>query len=90
MKQVKLRIIGKVQGVFYRGSALAKGTALGITGYVQNERDGSVTAVVEGEEQQLQKFIQWCERGPDLARVDAVDTAWREYTGAFSDFRIRR
>lgn len=90
MKQVRLHITGNVQGVFYRGSASAKASALGITGYVQNEHDRSVTAVAEGPKAILHKFIMWCEHGPDLARVDSVDVEWHEYTGKYTDFRIRR
>ncbi|MEQ8703387.1 MAG: acylphosphatase [Phaeodactylibacter sp.] len=74
MQQVKLRITGKVQGVFFRASTREKAQQLGITGWVKNEPDGSVTAVGQGPEADLQKWINWCHEGPPHARVDAVDT----------------
>jgi len=89
MKRISLRISGKVQGVFYRQSAMEKAQELGITGFARNEDDGSVYAEAQGTEEQLQKFISWCERGPSRARVDSVfvnDMAVQEE----KKFEIRR
>ncbi|MCR9099904.1 MAG: acylphosphatase [bacterium] len=73
MRQVKLRITGKVQGVFYRASTREKAQQLGIKGWVKNEPDGTVSAVGQGPGASLQQWIDWCREGPSEARVESVE-----------------
>lgn len=82
MQQVQLRITGKVQGVFFRASTRQKALELGIRGWVKNEPDGSVTAVGQGDPPALQKWIAWCQEGPENANVEEV----RKETVPLSDF----
>lgn len=89
MKHHKLRIRGKVQGVWYRASARNKAVELGLRGFVRNEPDGSVYAEAEGEESALQSFRRWCEEGPERARVERVDVEEGDPQG-FTAFEIRR
>lgn len=58
-----------------------------LTGWVRNRRDGSVEAVVQGADADVQSFIDWAHKGPDLARVDSVDVS--DIGGEFSQFEIR-
>ena len=67
-----LLITGHVQGVWYRKSAVVQGLELGIKGWVRNLNDGSVEVVAEGEEEAIERFIDWCRRGPPNARVSGV------------------
>jgi acylphosphatase len=73
MKAVSLRIRGKVQGVYYRGSAQDEAQRLGLTGFARNEPDGTVAAFAQGEEAAVDEFIEWCRRGPSGAHVTGVD-----------------
>ena len=73
MKAVSLRIRGRVQGVYYRGSAQDEAQRLGIAGFARNETDGSVTAFAQGEDAAVDEFIAWCRRGPRGAHVTQVD-----------------
>lgn len=79
---------GRVQGVYFRASALREARRLGLTGWVANRPDGSVELVAEGEEDQVKDLLAWTQHGPSTARVEKVDTRWRSYTGEFSDFKI--
>ena len=71
--QARLSITGRVQGVGYRDWAMATGQRLGLSGWVRNRSDGSVEALVVGDDVSVGKMIEACRRGPTLARVDAVD-----------------
>ncbi len=71
--QVRLVVTGRVQGVGYRDWALATGRRLGVSGWVRNRGDGSVEALVVGEEEAVGKMVDACRQGPSLARVDAID-----------------
>ena len=64
---------GRVQGVGYR--AWTEDTAIlnGLDGWVRNRRDGSVEAVFAGPAEAVDAMVDACRRGPDSARVDAVD-----------------
>lgn len=69
----KINVKGKVQGVFYRASTQAKAKELGLSGWVKNEEDGSVLIEAEGEEQKLEKMLEWCRQGPGAAIVNDVE-----------------
>ena len=71
--QARLSITGRVQGVGYRDWAMRTAERLGLTGWVRNRVDGSVEALVVGEDVAVGEMIEACRRGPRLAEVDAVD-----------------
>jgi acylphosphatase len=87
-KQIHLVIRGRVQGVYFRASAQREARRLGLTGWVKNRTDGAVEMVVEGEEDMVKDFLAWAQHGPSTARIDAVETRWRSYTGEYPDFRV--
>lgn len=88
-KHFNIRIQGRVQGVFFRASARAHADALEITGFARNESDGSVYIEAEGEKENLEKFIEWCNRGPENAVVNNVKA--KEATlQNFSSFEVNR
>lgn len=72
MKHLKVKVHGKVQGVYYRATAVEKAKIIGVFGFVRNEKDGTVYIEVEGEEENLKEFISWCHEGPERAVVEKV------------------
>lgn len=64
---------GRVQGVYFRQSAMVEALKLGITGTARNLADGEVEVIATGTTDDLQKFTGWCRTGPKNARVDSVD-----------------
>ena len=71
--QARLTITGRVQGVGYRDWAIAAGQRLGLAGWVRNRADGSVEALIVGDEAAVGRMIEACRRGPAMARVDEID-----------------
>ncbi len=75
---VRLRIVGRVQGVFYRQSTREKARALRLTGWVSNENDGCVRVEASGKRRELEDLIAWCWSGPPSARVSHVEVEWQK------------
>ena len=74
VKHLNIRVYGRVQGVFYRATAMEKALELGIKGFARNEKDETVYMEAEGEEEKLKQFIYWCRIGPPRASVERVAT----------------
>jgi acylphosphatase len=70
--RVRLRITGRVQGVWYRGATEAEARKLGVDGWVRNCSDGSVEALIEGDPSMVAALVTWCRTGPPGARVTDV------------------
>jgi len=87
--RVLLNIYGRVQGVFFRAETLKQANKLALTGWVQNNNNGTVQAIAEGDKQSIDQLISWCEEGSSAAAVDKVDVSWLPYTGEFKEFIIK-
>ncbi len=87
--QVRIRIVGRVQGVYFRANTAAEARGLDLTGWVCNLPDGSVEAVAEGPRGRLTRFVTWCHHGPPMARVETVEAVWGEPTGQQTTFDVR-
>ena len=68
-----LRIAGRVQGIGYRGAMRAEALARGVTGWVRNRRDGTVEAVVRGDQAAVEALVAWARHGPAAARVTGIE-----------------
>lgn len=84
----RIRVRGKVQGVYFRASAAERAIALSLCGCAENLRDGSVLVLAAGSPASLAKLIAWLQVGPPMARVDAVevediDPATQEWPAGF-------
>jgi acylphosphatase len=73
IKAVHIVVHGRVQGVWFRGSAQSFASVRGLTGWAKNCPDGTVEIHVEGEKPKLDEFVKWCEQGPPSAEVTKVD-----------------
>jgi acylphosphatase len=88
-KQLQATIYGRVQGVSFRYYTQREADKIGIVGWVANQWDGTVRTIAEGDESQLQQFLQYLHKGPSHARVTQVDTIWAAASGEFNRFEIR-
>jgi acylphosphatase len=86
--RLRVRILGRVQGVFFRAEAQQRAESLGIAGWIRNAEDGSVEAAFEGEEERVHSLVDWCRRGPGGAQVVDVEVEPAEPKGE-TGFRVR-
>ncbi len=67
------RVLGRVQGVYFRHSTRIEAQRLGLRGVARNLADGSVEVFAQGEEAAVLALAEWLKIGPAQARVDAVE-----------------
>ena len=81
----RVRVTGRVQGVFFRAWTSDEASTVGVTGWVRNCADGSVEAHLEGDPDAVDELIGLMSEGPPGARVShvTVETTDLEGHGAF-------
>lgn len=72
-KCIKAIVSGRVQGVNFRASTRDFAEPLGISGHARNLPDGTVEVLACGNEDALQKLIDWLHEGPSAAEVTNVE-----------------
>ena len=89
MKTVRIFISGTVQGVFFRAFIQENAENLGLTGYVRNLEDDRVEAVFEGYENDVNRMIEVCKRGPLHSKIKDIEIEKISNQG-FDTFKILR
>jgi acylphosphatase len=79
---------GRVQGVFFRGNVQRLAEQHGVSGWVSNRWDGTVEAVFEGDDEAVERLVEFCREGPRGAEVERVDVAEEDPEG-LDGFRVR-
>jgi acylphosphatase len=80
---------GRVQGVGFRVFAEARAAAEGVHGFIRNLEDGRVEAVVEGDEEAVDRLELAFGRGPAGARVESFVVEPVEPSRRATGFSIR-
>ena len=72
---IRRRVIvhGRVHGVFFRDTVRRRAQAAGVAGWVRNNRDGTVEAVFEGEQPEVERLVAFCHEGPRGAQVERLE-----------------
>ena len=79
---------GDVQGVFFRETTRRRAEQHGLAGWVRNSPDGTVEAVFEGAEADVERLVRFAQDGPSGARVERVEV-FEEEPESLSGFSIR-
>lgn len=88
---LQINVKGRVQGVGFRFHTKQKADQLGLKGWVKNLPNGDVLIQVEGENEILQQFHNWCQSGPIIANVSETTVSEIAIMDPeFQDFRIIR
>jgi acylphosphatase len=76
IKTYNILISGRVQGVGFRYFAVSIAEKYDVRGYVLNKGDGKVEIICQGEEEELQPFLEEVKKGPAFSVV--TDTVMEE------------
>jgi acylphosphatase len=82
-------VTGRVQGVSYRANTRDTAREAGVSGWVENLDDGRVEAVFEGDDESVERLVEWCHSGSPAADVESVDAEYGDPEG-LSEFEVRR
>ena len=83
------RIQGRVQGVGCRFFVQSNAKSMGITGWVKNMSDGSVTMELQGEAETVERLMNKIKKGNDWIRVTAFDVEDLPVAEGENTFAIR-
>jgi acylphosphatase len=88
-ERARVRVSGRVQGVFFRDSTREKAQELGLSGYVKNNPDGDVEALFEGPKEAVEEMVRWCGQGPPHASVENVEANYEQARDDLKGFEVR-
>jgi len=88
LKQAHLYIKGDVIGIGFRAWTKIQGKIIGVTGWVKNNEEGFVEAVVQGDEEKVNQMLETVKRGPPVSRVEDVEIYWQDPKEVFEEFSI--
>lgn len=88
-RRVRLHVRGRVQGVWFRGATRRRALELGVRGWARNLPDGSVEVLAQGDPGGIEALVEWCNVGPDAARVDSVSRQDESPADDLEGFDIR-
>ncbi|GAC1398713.1 MAG: acylphosphatase [Pyrinomonadaceae bacterium] len=86
----KFILSGLVQGVGFRFFTQRIAARHQVSGYVRNLPDGSVEAVAEGVDENVEAFKHDLTAGPVNSIVENIEELNIEPTGSYKSFRIER
>ena len=91
MEMIRKRIVfhGRVQGVGFRYTARMYAAQLGLTGWVQNDWEGTVTMEVQGAEGYIQSLLQLLQGGRFI-HISKMDTEVIPVVTSESGFGVKR
>lgn len=86
--QAKVIVKGRVQGVFFRRTVLEHSKGFAITGYVKNLESNQVEIVVQGEKEEIERFIKKIKSDPKKAFIESIDIHYENKNESFDSFVI--
>lgn len=88
MRRVQIIVYGRVQRVFFRHNTKKIADKLGVKGWVRNNPGDTVEIVAEGNDDAIDKLLNWCRKGPIGAKVEKVGIKESDFKNEFTNFSI--
>jgi acylphosphatase len=89
VKSIHVIVAGKVQGVCFRDYTQRQARQLNLRGWVRNKRDGSVEAILNGDDSDLTAMLEWLQKGSPMSRVDNIHTQEIISEDHYTTFEVR-
>lgn len=86
-KAFRLYISGTVQGIFFRQFIKDNAERNNLRGFVRNLEDGRIEIFIEGDNENVDKMIEVCRKGPKHSQIKKVDIK-EEKIQDFKEFKI--
>uniref|UniRef100_A0A0G4IB56 acylphosphatase n=1 Tax=Chromera velia CCMP2878 TaxID=1169474 RepID=A0A0G4IB56_9ALVE len=93
MKKLAFEVYGKVQGVYFRKYTKREAERLGLVGWCENSKKGTVVGEVEGQTAAVNAMRHWLGHvGSPSSRIQKLETLKEEVIDqtSFKSFSIRR
>jgi len=88
MFRKRICFYGRVQSVGFRFQAQQAARRMGVTGWVQNEYDGSVTMEIQGTQEQINSVIAEIDENPYI-RIECMKTKWLDPIPDERNFKVK-
>ena len=85
----RYQVYGRVQGVGFRYTVMQAAKALGLTGWVRNEYDGTVTTELQGDGASIERLWEMVRRGSYI-RIEGYDMTELAVDATERGFQVRR
>lgn len=85
---MKITIKGNVQGIFLNQFVKENANGLKLKGYLRNFDEGKVEILVEGEEKDIEKFLEIMKKGPKHSQIRNIEYEKKRWEGEFKEFKI--
>ena len=75
-------VSGKVQGVYFRASSQQMAIEYGLSGYAHNLADGEVELLLCGDQENVDRMLDWLNDGPpqaEVTKVSAKQVPWQDH-----------
>ncbi len=89
MKRVRILVEGRLQGINFRYHTQQEAQKLGLTGFVRNLSDGRIEIDAQGDDQNIEKLLTWCQEGPQSDHLKSILFRYDEPAEHISEFVVR-
>jgi len=86
-KSIRVYIKGNVQGIFFRGFIKENAEKYNVKGFVRNLEDGRIEAFFEGNNEDVDKMIELCKKGPKHSQVMNTEIKQERFQD-FKNFKV--
>jgi acylphosphatase len=86
-KSIRMYIDGVVQDVFFRGFVKENAERHNVKGFVRNLDDGRVEIFLEGNNEEVDKVVELCKKGPKHADIKGIEIRPEKFQD-FKTFKI--
>ena len=90
MKEIRIDVRGRVQGVNFRSNVSTKANELNLKGFVLNKEDDSVSILAQGEKSSLENFLSFVQQSPGFSKIESLNYKWLNAAKEYPDFRVIR